>query len=66
MAAEAKTLDAARMVEMEPNKRYALAIALLFVQSTTVKDIIGEMLVKRMRHIHTQGQTVLGTVSMGN
>ena len=37
MAAEAKTLDASRMLEMEPNKRYALAIALLFVQSTTVK-----------------------------
>ena len=59
MAAEAKTLDAARMLEMEPNKRYALAIALLFVQSTTVKDNIGEMLIKRMMRIHTKGKQSL-------
>ena len=59
MAAEAKTLDAARMAEMEPNKRYALAIALLFVQSTTVKDNIGEMLIKRMMRIHTKGKQSL-------
>ncbi|WP_336974033.1 hypothetical protein [Bacillus thuringiensis] len=32
LAAEAKTLDAARMKELEPHKRYTLAISLLHVQ----------------------------------
>lgn len=38
MAAEAKTLDAARMLEMEPKKRYTLATALLAIQTTKVLD----------------------------
>ena len=41
MAAEAKTLDAARMLEMEPKKQCSLAIALLAVQSTTAMNDIG-------------------------
>lgn len=55
MASEEKTLDAARMVEMDPNKHYAL----LFVQPAPVKDTIGEMLVKRMMSIHTKGNESL-------
>ena len=59
MAAEAKTLDAARMLEMEPKKRCALAIALLAVQSTTVMDDIGEMLIKRLMGIQHKGKQSL-------
>lgn len=59
MAAEAKTLDSARMLEMEPKKRYSLAIALLFIQSTKVKDNIGEMLIKRVMSIQNKGKQSL-------
>lgn len=59
MAAEAKTLDAARMLEMKPKKRCALVIALLAVQSTTVMDDIGEMLIKRLMGIQHKGKQSL-------
>ncbi|MXQ52528.1 Tn3 family transposase [Shimazuella alba] len=48
LAAEAKTLDAARMKEMEPYKRYALAVALLYAQFAQTIDDIGEMYTKRV------------------
>ena len=54
-AAEAKTLDAARMLEMEPQKRLTLAASLLKVQSARVLDDLGEMLIKRMSTIHQKG-----------
>jgi TnpA family transposase len=59
IAAEAKTLDASRMSEIEPKKRCALATALLAVQSTQVMDDIGEMLIKRMMSIHKKGKQSL-------
>lgn len=52
MAAEAKTLDAYRMSEVEKKKRYALAISLVSVQTSRILDNIGEMLIKRMMSIH--------------
>jgi hypothetical protein len=59
MAAEAKTLGAYRMTEMEPTKRYALAISLVSRQLSKVLDDIGEMLIKRMMSIHKKGRQYL-------
>jgi hypothetical protein len=58
-AAEAKTLDAARMREMLPRKRYTLAAALLLVQSAQVLDDLAEMLIKRILAIHQKGKEAL-------
>jgi hypothetical protein len=55
MAAEAKTLNANRMVEIEPKKRYALTLSCVGVQLAHVLDNIGETLVKRMMSMHTKG-----------
>ena len=58
-AAEAKSLDAARMNEMEPHKRYTLAAALIKAQLARNLDDLGEMFVKRMKKIHLKGQNAL-------
>ena len=58
-AAEAKTLDAARMREMLPRKRYTLAAALLFVQSAQALDDLAEILIKRLLAIHQKGKEAL-------
>jgi len=58
-AAEAKSLDAARMSEMEPHKRYTLAAALIKMQVARTLDDLGEMFVKRMKKIHLKGQAAL-------
>lgn len=58
-AAEAKTLDAARMLEMEPRKRLTLAVSLLKVQSARVLDDLAEMLIKRMSTLHQKGKAAL-------
>jgi hypothetical protein len=58
-AAEARTLDASRMLEMEPRKRVTLAVSLLKVQSARVLDDLAEMLIKRMAAIHQKGKEAL-------
>ena len=58
-AAEAKTLDAARMQEMESSKRLTLAVSLLKLQSARVLDDLAEMLIKRMSAIHQKGKEAL-------
>lgn len=58
-AAEAKTLDAARLLAMEPRKRHTLAASLLRVQSARVRDDLAEMLIKRMAAIHQKGKEAL-------
>src|SRR5512145_2895640 len=58
-ATEAKSLDAARMRELEPKKRATLAIALVVVQSAGVRDDLAEMLIKQMSSIHTAARTAL-------
>ena len=58
-AAEAKTLDAARMLEMESRKRLTLAVALLKMQSARILDDLAEMLIKRMSSIHQKGKAAL-------
>jgi TnpA family transposase len=58
-AAEAKSLDAARMREMEPHKRYALAMALIRMQVARRRDDLGDILVKRMQTVHNKGRQAL-------
>jgi TnpA family transposase len=58
-AAEARTLDAARMMEMEPRKRRTLAACLLRVQSAHVLDDLAEMLLKRLSSLHQKGKDAL-------
>jgi len=58
-ATEAKTLDAARMLEMAAPKRLTLTAALLKVQSAQVLDDLAEMLIKRVAAIHQKGKEVL-------
>jgi len=67
-AAEARSLNAARMLEMEPHKRYTLAAALACRQIAQCLDDIGEMLIKKVRKMHRQAhegfqQALLGRQS---
>lgn len=48
ISGRSKTLDAARMKELEPHKRYTLAISLLHVQHAKTIDDIGTMYIKRV------------------
>ncbi len=58
-AAEAMTLDAARIKELEPNKRYTLALSLIATQAARTLDDIAEMFIKRMLKIHQKGKEAL-------
>ena len=58
-AAEAMTLDAARMKQMEPHKRYTLAVALLSVQSARTLDDLAELFIKQMTQLHHKGKAAL-------
>jgi len=59
LAAEAKTLDAARMKELEPHKRYTLAISLLHVQYAQTIDDIGTMYIKRIAKAENKAERSL-------
>ncbi|HFK1785828.1 TPA: Tn3 family transposase [Bacillus cereus] len=56
LAAEAKTLDASRMKELEAHKRYTLAVSLLSVQFASTIDDIGEMYIKRIASSHKKSE----------
>jgi TnpA family transposase len=58
-ALEAKSLDAARMLEMAPAKRYALAATLIELQNARVLDDLAEMFIKRMMRTHRHGREAL-------
>jgi hypothetical protein len=58
-AAEAMTLDAARMLELKAQKRYTLAIVLLSMQYAQTLDDIAEFFIKRIRQLHYKGQIAL-------
>ena len=58
-AAEANSLDAARMQEMEAGKRYTLAVALITRQVARALDDLGEMFSKRMLKIQQRAQAAL-------
>lgn len=53
-ALEARSLNAARMLEMEPHKRYTLAAAMVSRQIAQCLDDLGEMLIKKVRKMHRQ------------
>jgi TnpA family transposase len=53
-AAEARSLNAARMLEMDSPKRYTLAAALVRRQVAQCLDDLGEMLIRKMRRMHRQ------------
>jgi TnpA family transposase len=56
LAAEAMTLDAARMASMEPFKRDMLATALLFVRAQQALDDLGTMFIRQMRRLHNDAK----------
>lgn len=58
-AAEAKSLDAARMLALAPAKRTALLIALVVGQTARALDDLAEMLIKRLSRIHQRGKEAL-------
>jgi hypothetical protein len=58
-AAEARSLDAARMQALEPHKRYTLAAVLLRTQRSHVLDDLGLMFIKRMMRIHRRSKEAL-------
>jgi TnpA family transposase len=58
-ALEAKSLDAARMLEMAPAKRYTLATTLIELQNARVLDDLAEMFIKRMMRTHRHGREAL-------
>jgi TnpA family transposase len=55
-AAEAQTLDAARMQDMRSRKRYTLALCLLTTQYAQALDDLAEMVIKRLLKLHQQGK----------
>jgi TnpA family transposase len=58
-ATEAMSLDAARMKELEPNKRYTLAAALIATQSARTLDDLASMFIRRMQKIHVRAKEAL-------
>lgn len=58
-AAEANTLDAARMATLEPAKRVTLLAALLAVRTAQTRDDIAEMFIKCMARIHHKAKEAL-------
>jgi hypothetical protein len=58
-ALEARSLDAGRMQEMAPAKRYTLAATLIELQNARVLDDLTEMFIKRMMRVHRLGREAL-------
>lgn len=58
-AGEAKSLDVSRMQSLEINKRYTLAMALIKMQMARRLDDLGDMIVKRIQHVHNKGKEAL-------
>ena len=53
------SLDAARMKELEPNKRYTLAAALIATQSARTLDDLATMFIRWMQKIHVKAKKAL-------
>ncbi|MBC7530860.1 MAG: DUF4158 domain-containing protein [Oligoflexus sp.] len=58
-AAEAKSLDTASMRDLVMHKRYAIAAALIRIQTARAFDDLAEMFVKRMQKIHQHAKDAL-------
>ncbi len=59
LAAEARSLDAARMMELEPHKRYTLAAALICRQTARARDDLGTMFIRLIQRINAEGKQAL-------
>ncbi len=57
--AEANSLDAARMLALADNKRYALFVAYISKKISSTLDDLGDMLIKQINKIHTKGKSIL-------
>ena len=53
------SLNAARMKELEPHKRYTLAAALIATQSARTLDDLATMFIRRMQKIHVKAKEAL-------
>ncbi len=58
-ATEARSLDAARMLALAEDKRWALTVAFLVDRAVQTRDDLAEMLIKRMQHLHKRGRDAL-------
>lgn len=58
-AEEARSLNAARMQELEPAKRFTLMLCLLHVQQAAALDDLAELFVRRMGQIARDAQATL-------
>lgn len=58
-AAEARSLDAASMRDLAMHKKYAIAAAMIRIQTARAFDDLAEMFVKRMQKIHQQAKDAL-------
>jgi hypothetical protein len=58
-AAEARSLEAARMQALEPHTRSTLAAVLLRTQWSRVLDDLGQVFIRRMMRIHRRGKEAL-------
>lgn len=58
-ATEARSLDAARMLALAEDKRWALTVAFLVDRAVQTRDDLAEMLVKRMQRLHQRAREAL-------
>jgi TnpA family transposase len=58
-ADEARALNAARMQELSPPKRFTLAVSLIRVQTAQALDDLAEMFIRRMQKLHQQAKDAL-------
>ncbi len=58
-ATEAISLDAGRMKQLEPHKRYTLAAALITTQLAHTLDDLASMFIRRMQKIHVKAKEAL-------
>jgi TnpA family transposase len=58
-ADEARALNAARMYELSPPKRFTLAVTFIRVQTAQALDDLAEMFIRRMQKLHQQAKDAL-------
>ena len=56
---EAKALNATKMRELEPLKRYTLVASLIYIQTSATIDDVAEMFIKRMNSVHNKAKAAL-------
>lgn len=61
LAAEARSLDAAHMKQLEVHKRYTLAAILLKTQYAQTLDDLAEMFIRQVQQMHQKGKEALAS-----